>query len=143
MDNLEKDFENLNVRLDSNTGDVEDPRISQLLEQLNRALLKQENFSKWFHEEHVSDLELNAISEKLSIQAEEFAQRKDENESDVKYGAIEIFSKRCIQAQINILRKDFDEATKHIVEAIHFLDECIALYILCRSNRWPGYLTGP
>lgn len=122
MDDLGEKLKNLNIPQDE-----EDLRKCKILKQkIGEKLLNSENFDKWFKEfgpfEQATNESVFKICER---EFEEFAQRKSENESDLKYAAIEVVAKRCIQAKIHIENGDTSEALKFTVETSHLIKECI------------------
>lgn len=122
MDNLSEKLKNLNF----NQNEDISKKCKILKDIIDGKLQKIENFEKWFKEFGPFDLE--TTESVFKIFEEEFIafyQRQSEDESDLKYSAVEIISKRCAQAKIRIESGDMNEALKYTAESSQLIKECI------------------
>ena len=93
---------------------------------IHSLLLQHETCESWANLLPVSENEVDTVLQTISSEFEDFTHRTDENETDLRYSAVEMVTRRCIQAYINLKKKLFDEAESILTEAYQLIQYCLS-----------------
>lgn len=92
---------------------------------VQKLLLQHETCESWANLLPVSENELEIVLQTVNSEFEDFAHRTDENETDLRYSAVEMVTRRCIQAYIYLRKKLLDEVESILAEAYQLIQYCL------------------
>ena len=95
------------------------------VEEIRKEILNYETCEAWKASLHVSKDDLDIALDNIATEFEDFAKRKDEKDSGLRYSVVETITKRIIQAHALISKSKTDEAELLIAEAYRLIKYCV------------------
>ena len=109
----------------ANLGFEVSPKKKIPVERVRKEILNYETCEAWRASLRVSDDDLYIALDTITTEFEDFAKRRDEKETDLRYSAVETVTKRIIQAYLLLSKKNPDEAESVIAEAYRLIKYCV------------------
>lgn len=128
MDDIDNLLSNLNLNSDNSlNNEVRD----KYFKEIDDAMSINETTSKWMNElGPVSQEELNAAFNASKNSTDDFLLKVSKNTAvNISYSIVKIIAQRCLQAEIKIQRKDYEDASTDASDIIRFIDNHQAYFM--------------